>query len=212
MEATTIAHLTGQMEAILEILEFRIQQIKMEDYQAKCLMEQINKAKAVNDEIFEMHKKNELNGIKKIYNDLSNENKQIEIRAQRESDVLSCNSDRHLFCSMGDNRIIDNLNKNIMGTIAESQKVKLINIPIIDESGYYIIDTNEKQDEIEWDASREFKVDVYPMYGHVEQDTGYRELLSLDVSVELALGERNEEAYRLEEQLRDLIYEQWRDY
>ncbi len=98
-----------------------------------------------------------------------------------------------------------------MGTIAESEKVKLINIPVIDESGYYIIDTNEKQDEIEWEASREFKVDIYPMYGHVDQDTGYRELLSLDVFVELALGERDEEAYRLEEQLRDSIYEQWRD-
>ncbi len=99
-----------------------------------------------------------------------------------------------------------------MGTIAESQKVKLINIPVIDESGYYIIDTNEKQDEIEWDASREFKVIICPMYGHVDQDTGYRELLSLDVFVELALGERDEEAYRLEEELRDLIYKQWNNY
>lgn len=91
----------------------------------------------------------------------------------------------------------------------EEAKVTLINIPVIDESGYYIVDTNEKQDEIEWDASREFEVDICAMYGHVNQDTGYRELLSLDVSVELSLGERDEEAYRLEEQLKDLIYEQW---
>ena len=94
----------------------------------------------------------------------------------------------------------------------EEARVKLINIPVIDESGYYIIDTNEKQDEIEWDASREFKVSIYPIYGHVDQDTGYKELLSLDVVVELALGERDEEAYRLEEQLRDSIYEQWSNY
>ena len=99
-----------------------------------------------------------------------------------------------------------------MGTIAESQKVKLINIPVIDESGYYIIDTNEKQNEIEWDASREFNVEICSMYGHINQDTGYRKLLSLDVSVELALGERDEEAYRLEEELSDLIYKQWSNY
>ena len=80
-----------------------------------------------------------------------------------------------------------------MGTITESQVKELINIPIIDESGYYIVDTNEKQDEIEWEASREFKVELCPMYGHINQDTGYRELLSLDVSVELSLGERDEE-------------------
>ena len=68
MEATTIAHLTGQMVTILKMMEFSIQQISMKDYQMGYLMEQIQKAKAVNDEIFELHKKNELNRIKKTYN------------------------------------------------------------------------------------------------------------------------------------------------
>ena len=67
MEAITIAHLTGQMAIILEMVEFSIQQINMKDYQMKYLMEQIHKANAVNNEIFEMHKKNELNRIKKTY-------------------------------------------------------------------------------------------------------------------------------------------------
>ena len=75
MEATTIAHLVGRMDTILEMVEFSIQQIDIKDYQAKYLMEQIQKAKAVNDEIFEMHKRNELNRVRKIYNDLSDENK-----------------------------------------------------------------------------------------------------------------------------------------
>ena len=68
MEATTISHLTGQMVTILEMMEFNVQQVKMNDYQKQYLMEQIQKAKDVNDEIFEMHKRNELNRIKKTYN------------------------------------------------------------------------------------------------------------------------------------------------
>ena len=75
MEATTIAHLTGQMITILEMIEFSIQQTGMADYKVEYLMKQINEAKTVNDEIFEMHKKNELNRVRKIYNDLSNESK-----------------------------------------------------------------------------------------------------------------------------------------
>ena len=67
MEATTISHLTGQMVTILEMIEFSIQQTDIKDYQAEYLIKQINEAKAVNDEIFEMHKKNELNRIKKTY-------------------------------------------------------------------------------------------------------------------------------------------------
>lgn len=74
MKATTIAHLTGQMVTILEMIEFSIQQTGMADYKAEYLMKQINEAKAVNDEIFEMYKRNELNRVRKIYNDLSNEN------------------------------------------------------------------------------------------------------------------------------------------
>ena len=69
MEATTIAHLTGQMVTILKMIEFSVHQISMNDYQTKFLMEQINEAKAVNDKIFEVYTKNELNRIKKTYND-----------------------------------------------------------------------------------------------------------------------------------------------
>ena len=69
MEATTIAHLTGQMVTILEMIEFSIQQTSIKNYQAEYLIKQINEAKTVNDEIFEMHKKNELNRIRKAYND-----------------------------------------------------------------------------------------------------------------------------------------------
>ena len=69
MEATTIAHLTGQMVTILEMIEFSIQQTSIKNYQAEYLMKQINEAKVVNDEIFEMHKRNELNRIKKTYSD-----------------------------------------------------------------------------------------------------------------------------------------------
>ena len=75
MKATTIAHLTGQMVTILEMIEFSIKQIDMKDYQAEYLMKQINEAKTVNDEIFEIHKKNELNRIKKTYNNGSDEDK-----------------------------------------------------------------------------------------------------------------------------------------
>ena len=69
MEATTIAHLTGQMVTILEMIEFSIQQTSIKDYQTKFLMELINEASAVNDEIFEMYTKSELDRIKKTYND-----------------------------------------------------------------------------------------------------------------------------------------------
>lgn len=69
MAAITIAHLTGQMITILEMIEFSVHQISMKDYQMEYLMEQIQKANAVNDKIFEMHKRNELNRIKKTYND-----------------------------------------------------------------------------------------------------------------------------------------------
>ena len=66
MEATTISHLTGQMVTILEMIEFSIKQTDIKNYQMEYLIKQINEAKAVNDEIFEMHKRNELNRIKKI--------------------------------------------------------------------------------------------------------------------------------------------------
>ena len=69
MEATTISHLTGQMVTILEMIEFSIQQTSIKNYQAEYLIKQINEARAVNDEIFELHKRNELNRIKKAYND-----------------------------------------------------------------------------------------------------------------------------------------------
>ena len=75
MEATTIAHLTGQMITILEMIEFSIQEADIKYYQMKFLMEQINEAKAVNDKIFEMYTKNELNRIKKTYNNGSDEDK-----------------------------------------------------------------------------------------------------------------------------------------
>ena len=72
MKATNIAHLTGQMDAILKMMKFSIQQTDMKDYQMEYLMEQIHKANAINDEIFEMYKKSELDRIKKTY---SNEDK-----------------------------------------------------------------------------------------------------------------------------------------
>ena len=75
MEATTIAHLTGQMSIILEMIEFSIQQTDIKNYQAEYLMKKINEAKTVNDEIFELHKRNELNRIKKTYNNGSDESK-----------------------------------------------------------------------------------------------------------------------------------------
>ena len=75
MEAITIAHLTGQMVTILKMIEFSIQQTSIKDYQAEYLMKQINEAKTVNNEIFEMYKRNELNRIRKTYN---NENDESE--------------------------------------------------------------------------------------------------------------------------------------
>jgi hypothetical protein len=79
MEATNIAHLVGQMDVILKLMEFNASQIEVKDHQTgvlvKLLMDQINKAKDVNEKIFEMHKKNELDRIEKIYNDEDNESK-----------------------------------------------------------------------------------------------------------------------------------------
>jgi hypothetical protein len=72
MEATSIAHLVGQMDVILKMIEFNAEQIDAKNHQTrylvKLLMDQINKAKDVNEKIFEMHKKNELDRIEKIYN------------------------------------------------------------------------------------------------------------------------------------------------
>ena len=75
MKATTIAHLTGQMVTILKMIEFSIQQTDIKDYQMKFLIDQVYKANAVNDEIFEMYKRNELNRVKKTYSNGSDENK-----------------------------------------------------------------------------------------------------------------------------------------
>ena len=75
MEATSIAHLVGQMDVILKLMEFNASQIEAKDYQTrylvKLLMDKIGEAKDVNEKIFEMHKKNEFDKIKKIYNDES---------------------------------------------------------------------------------------------------------------------------------------------
>lgn len=73
MEATNIAHLVGQMDVILKMIEFNIEQIEVKDHQTgvlvKLLMDKICEAKDVNEKIFKMHKKNELDRIEKIYND-----------------------------------------------------------------------------------------------------------------------------------------------
>jgi hypothetical protein len=72
MEATSIAHLVGQMDVILKMIEFNAEQIDAKDYQTrflvKLLMDKVNEAKDVNENIFKMHKKNEFDKIKKIYN------------------------------------------------------------------------------------------------------------------------------------------------
>ena len=71
MEATTIAHLVGRMDVILNILEFYAGQIEAKDYRngllMRLLMDRIGEAKDVNENIFKMHKKNEFDKIKKIY-------------------------------------------------------------------------------------------------------------------------------------------------
>ena len=71
MEATSIAHLVGQMDVILKMIEFNASQIEAKDhrtgYLVKLLMDQINEARDVNENIFEMHKKNEFDKIKKTY-------------------------------------------------------------------------------------------------------------------------------------------------
>src|SRR5690554_4181136 len=75
MEATNIAHLVGQMDVILKMIEFNAEQIEVKDYQTgyliKLLMDKIGEAKDVNEKIFEMHKKNELDRIEKTYNNES---------------------------------------------------------------------------------------------------------------------------------------------
>jgi hypothetical protein len=75
MEATSIAHLVGQMDVILKMIEFNAEQIEVKDHQTrflvKLLKDKVNEAKDVNEKIFEMHKKNEFDKIKKIYNDES---------------------------------------------------------------------------------------------------------------------------------------------
>lgn len=71
MEATNIAHLVGQMDVILKMIEFNVEQIEVKDHQTgvlvKLLKDKIGEAKDVNEKIFKMHKKNELDKIKKIY-------------------------------------------------------------------------------------------------------------------------------------------------
>lgn len=61
MKATTIAHLVGQMDVILKMIEFNAEQIEAKDHQTgyllKLLMDKIGEAKNVNEKIFEMHKK-----------------------------------------------------------------------------------------------------------------------------------------------------------
>jgi len=67
MEATNIAHLVGQMDVILNMLEFYAGQMEVGDYRneylMRLLMDKIGEAKDVNEKIFEMHKKNELDRI-----------------------------------------------------------------------------------------------------------------------------------------------------
>lgn len=69
MEATNIAHLVGQMDVILKMIEFNAEQIEAKNHQTrflvKLLKDKVNEAKDVNEKIFEMHKKNELDKIKK---------------------------------------------------------------------------------------------------------------------------------------------------
>lgn len=69
MKAKTIAHLVGQMDVILKLMEFNVSQIEVKDYQTgyliKLLMDKIGEAKGVNEKIFEMHRENEFDKIKK---------------------------------------------------------------------------------------------------------------------------------------------------
>ena len=57
MEAKNIAHLVGQMDAILRMVELDILRIKENEYLVEVLLKQVNQAKDVNEKIFEMHKK-----------------------------------------------------------------------------------------------------------------------------------------------------------
>jgi hypothetical protein len=69
MKAKTIAHLVGQMDVILKLMEFNVSQIEVKDYQTgyliKLLIDKIGEAKDVNEKIFEMHRENEFDKIKK---------------------------------------------------------------------------------------------------------------------------------------------------
>ena len=65
MEATNIAHLVGRMDGILKMIEFYILGIKENEDIVEILIKQINRAKDVNEKIFEMYKKNELYRIEK---------------------------------------------------------------------------------------------------------------------------------------------------
>ena len=74
MEATTIAHMVGRMDAILKMVEFDILRINGNEYLVEFLRDQIKQAKDINERIFEMHLKNELEKIKKTYSNESDEN------------------------------------------------------------------------------------------------------------------------------------------
>ena len=58
MEAKNIAHLVGRMDGILKMIEFDILRIKENEYLVEILINQINRAKDVNEKIFEMYRKN----------------------------------------------------------------------------------------------------------------------------------------------------------
>ena len=55
MEATTIAHMVGRMDAILKMVEFDILRINGNEYLVEFLRDQINQAKDINERIFEMY-------------------------------------------------------------------------------------------------------------------------------------------------------------
>ena len=73
------------------MIEFSIQQTSIKNYQAEYLIKQINEA--VNDEIFEMYTKSELDRIKKHTTMKTNKsNKRTRARGKRDSTIA-----RHLF-------------------------------------------------------------------------------------------------------------------
>ena len=75
METKNIAHLTGKMDAILKMIEFNAKKVVCDEYLKKSLMSMINEAKDVNEKIFEIYKKNELEKIKKTYSNEGDGNK-----------------------------------------------------------------------------------------------------------------------------------------